>query len=145
MFVWVYSSVSVVMFLLSVAGNIKIWARSSLCLCSKLSVQASCLVMHWWAMADLILSHEDSDSELPNISTQLTRFSLVDHYHVHPVLQIPHSLCVVHLAISCFARVPLSLACSRTAAWRKTPHRLSSETMITQSLGTATKILNLLS
>ena len=48
MFMWVYSSVSVVIFCFSIERNIKIWTRSSLCLCSKLSAQASCLVTHWW-------------------------------------------------------------------------------------------------
>jgi hypothetical protein len=33
-------------------------------LCLQLSALAAWLAMHWQAMADLLLSHEDSDSEL---------------------------------------------------------------------------------
>ena len=59
--------------------------------------------MHWWAMADLFLSHGDSDSELHNLSTQLTSLPLVGHYHANPVLQIPHGLCGAHQANPRFA------------------------------------------
>ena len=57
--------------------------------------------MHWQAMADLFLSCGDSDSELQNLSTQLTRFPLVGHCHDNPMLQILHGLR--------FADVPFSL------------------------------------
>ena len=40
------------------------------------------------------------------------------------------------------AAVPLSLEPSWMAVWRKMSHRLSSETMVTQSLGTRTKTLS---
>jgi hypothetical protein len=37
--------------------------------------------------------------------------------------------------------LPYSLELSRAALWRKTAHKLSSESMITQSLGASTRIL----
>jgi hypothetical protein len=79
------------------------------------------------------------------LSTQLTRFPLVGRYHPSPMIQNPHGLCGAHqanpcFAIRCFPAVPFSLK-PRWATWRKTWHKLSSETMVTQSLGTATKIL----
>jgi hypothetical protein len=49
-------------------------------------------VMHWWALTELFSSLGDPDSELYNLSTLLSRFPLVGHYHANPVLQIPHSL-----------------------------------------------------
>jgi hypothetical protein len=53
----------------------------------------NCLVMHWQAMAYLFLYQELSDSELHNLSTQLTKFLLTGRYHANPVLQILHGLC----------------------------------------------------
>ena len=41
-------------------------------LCQQLSAPAAWPAMHWRAMANLFLSHGDSDSELHNLSTQLT-------------------------------------------------------------------------
>ena len=70
--------------------------------------------MHWQAMVYLFLSHGDSDSELHNLSTQLTRFPLVGHYYVNPILQTPYSLCGAHLANPRFATVPFSLEPRRT-------------------------------
>jgi hypothetical protein len=87
------------------------------------------------------LSHGDSDSELHSLSTQLTRFPLVGHYHTIPMLQIPHSLCGVPHASPCFAALPFSLEPGQASTWRKTQHKLSSETMVTHSLGTTAKIL----
>jgi hypothetical protein len=54
------------------------------------------LAMHWQAVANLLLSHGDTDSKLQNLSTQLTRFPLVGHYNVNPMLQFPTTF-VVHL------------------------------------------------
>ena len=56
----------------------------SLRLCCLLSAPVGWLAMHWWAMADLFLSHGDSDLELHNLSTQLAKFPLVGHYHANP-------------------------------------------------------------
>jgi hypothetical protein len=39
-------------------------------------------------MADLSLSHEASDSELHNLSTQLTKFPLAGCYHANSVVHI---------------------------------------------------------
>ena len=108
-------------------------------LCRQLSVPAAWPAMHWWAMADLFLSHGDSDSELHNLSTQLTKFPLVGGYHANPMLQSPHGLCGTHQANTCFATIPFALEPSIIVARRKTPHKRSSETMVTQSLGTTTK------
>ena len=63
----------------------------------------------WQAIANVFLSHGDSDSELHNLSTQLTRLPLASHYHTSPVLQIPHGLCGAHLANPQFAAIPSSL------------------------------------
>jgi hypothetical protein len=71
--------------------------------------------MHWQAMADLFLSHGDSDSELNNLSSLLARFPLADCYHVNPMLQIPHGLCGVPQANPCFAAVPFSLELGQAA------------------------------
>ena len=60
-------------------------------------------------MADLFLSHGDSDSELHNLSTQLARFPLLGYYHASTILQFPHNLCGAHLANPRFAAVPVSL------------------------------------
>ena len=43
-------------------------------------------------MAGLFLSHEDFDSELQNLSTQLTKFPLVGCHQACPVLQNSHDL-----------------------------------------------------
>ena len=48
----------------------------------------------------------DSESELHNLSTLLTRLPLVGHYHANSVLQIPHSLCGAHLVNPRFAFEP---------------------------------------
>ena len=61
------------------------------------------------AKADLFLFCGDSDSELQNLSTQLTRFPLVGRYHASPMLQSPHGLCGAHQANPRFAAVPFSL------------------------------------
>ena len=52
------------------------------------------LAIHWQATANLFLSHGDSDSELHNLFTQLTRFELMGCYHINPMLQIPQGFCV---------------------------------------------------
>ena len=75
----------------------------------RLCQQHSALVAWLWqTMANLFLSHGDSDSELHNLSTQLARFPLVGHYHTNPMLQNPHGLCGAHLAKPCFATIPYS-------------------------------------
>ena len=65
--------------------------------------------MHSWAMADLFLSHGDSDSELHSLSIQLTKFQLAGRYHASPMFQILRGLCGAHQANSSFATVPFSL------------------------------------
>jgi hypothetical protein len=61
-------------------------------------------------MANLFLSHEDSDSELHNLSTQLAMFPLEPgRYLANTMLQYSHGLCGAHLANPCFATVPFSL------------------------------------
>ena len=78
-------------------------------LCQQLSATATWPAMHWQAMANLFLSHGDSDSELHNLSTQLARFPLVGCYHTNPVIQIPHGLCGAYLANSHLAAITFSL------------------------------------
>ena len=79
----------------SVLGNIKNKQTNKKrtgtfqCLCQQLSAPVAWPAMHWWAMADLFLSHGDSNTELHNLSTQLPRFLLVGHEYTSPVLQIP--------------------------------------------------------
>ena len=51
----------------------------------------------------------ETDSELHDLSTLLTRFPLVGCYHTNPVLQISHGLCGAHLANPHFAAVAFSL------------------------------------
>jgi hypothetical protein len=130
-----------------VVGNMKKWTSTLLLLCRQLSAQATlprlpgrpytgrqgptCFIL--WRL---------SDSELQNLSTQLTRFPLAGRYHASSMLQSPHGLCGAHQANQCFAAVPLSLEPSRVSVRRKTPHKLSSETMVTQSVGATTKTLS---
>ena len=40
----------------------------------------------------MFLYDGDSDSELQNLSTQLTKFPLESHYQANPMLQITHGL-----------------------------------------------------
>lgn len=65
--------------------------------------------MHSRAMTDLFLSHGDSDSEPPNLSTQLTKFLWVGCYHASPMLQLPQDLCSGPQANPHFAAIPFSL------------------------------------
>ena len=51
-----------------------------LSLCWQHSALTSWPARHWWAMADLFLSHGDSDLELQLLSAQLTRFPLAGLY-----------------------------------------------------------------
>ena len=88
-----------------------------------------------------VLSHGDSDSVFQNPSTQLAKFLLVGHYHASPMFQNSHNLCGVHQANPHFTAIPFSLGPRWAAAWRKMQHKLSSETMVIQSLGATTKIL----
>ena len=74
----------------------------------------------------------ETNSELHNVSTQLARFPWV--------LQIPCSLSGAQLENPHFA-VPFSLEPSQIST-RKIPHKLNSETMVTQSLGATTKTLS---
>jgi hypothetical protein len=94
------------------------------------------LAMHWQAMANLFLSSGNSDSELHNFSTKLDRFPLAGHYHANPMLQVPHSLCGAHLANPCFAAISFS---QTQTSHTQMQHKLSSETVVTQSLGATTK------
>jgi hypothetical protein len=66
-----------------VAGNIKKRSRKYLPWCPQLSASVAWLAMHWWAKANLFLSHGDSDFELHNLSTQLSRYPLVSRYQPH--------------------------------------------------------------
>jgi hypothetical protein len=102
------------------------------------SAPAVWLAMHWRAMANLFLSRRDSDSELHNLFTQLPRFPLASRYHTSPVLHIPHGLYGAPLANPRFA-IPFSLEPKQATAWRKTQHKLSSDPMVTQSLGAITE------
>jgi hypothetical protein len=93
-------------------------------------------------MADLFLSQGDSLAWSSwNVSTQLPNFPVEGHYQAIPELQIPQGLCGIHQANPQFATVPFSLETKWAAMWRQTQHKLSSETMVTQTLGAATKIL----
>ena len=94
-----------------------------------LSAPAVWLAMHWWAMADLFLSHGDSYSDLDNLSTLLTRFPLVSHYQTMPLPQILHYLCEVPQTNQHFAIVPFSLEPRQATMGRKTQHKLSSLTI----------------
>ena len=47
------------------------------CACACASALTAWSAMHWWAKANLFLSHGDYDSELHNLSTQLASFPLV--------------------------------------------------------------------
>lgn len=58
-----------------------------------------------------------------------------------PELQNPQGLCDAHQANPCFAAAPFSLELSQVSAKSKTPHKLSSETMVTQSLGATSRML----
>ena len=66
--------------------------------------------VHFRAMANLFLSHGDSDSELQNLSTQLARFPLSTHNQAILVRQVPHCLCGPHLANPYFTAVSFSLS-----------------------------------
>jgi hypothetical protein len=55
------------------------------------------------------------------------------------MLQSSHSLCGTRQANPRFAAIPFSLELNQVTARRKTPHKLSSETMVTQFLGAITK------
>ena len=133
----------------SVVGNIKKRDQLVPALCPAILCPgwlAGWLAMLWWAM---FLSHGDSDSELQNLSTQLAKFPLVSRYHASLMLQNPHGLCGAHRVNLCFSfaqyanlcTVLFSLEPRWATMWRKTPHKLSSETTVTQSLDAITKIL----
>ena len=83
----------------------------------------------------------ETDLELHSLSTHLTRFPLAGCYHDNNVLQIPHSLCGAPQANPHFAAIPFSLESRQAAALRKTPHKLSSQMTVTQSLAIVTTIL----
>jgi hypothetical protein len=51
------------------------------------------------------------------------------------MLQNSNSLCGEYLANPHFAAVPFSLEHNQASMWRKTPHKLSSETTVTQISG----------
>ena len=71
--------------------------------------------------------------------SKLLGLSVSSHWHATtmPALcfKSPTTFCGAHLAIPSFAAVSFSLEPSWIAMWRKTPHKLSSEAMVTQSLG----------
>jgi hypothetical protein len=125
-----------------VTGNIKKNCMFP-CLCLQVSAPATWPAMHWRSVngQPVIILWRLSDSELQNLSSQLTKFPLVGCYHVSPILQITHSLCDAPHANQHYAIVPFSLEPGQAPTWRKTQHKLSSETMGTQSLGAASKIL----
>ena len=86
------------------------------CFGTCVSAQVAWPAMHWRAIANLFLSHGDSDSELHNLSTQLAKFPLAGCYHANPMLQIPHGLCGAHQTNPRFASIPISLESSQAAA-----------------------------
>jgi hypothetical protein len=90
-------------------------------------------------MANLFLSHGGSDSELHSLSTQLAKFPLAGCYHASLVLQILHGFCGAYQANQPFAVIPFSIEPKGATVWRKLQNKLSSETMVTQSLGATTK------
>jgi hypothetical protein len=104
-------------------------------LCQQLSVPAAWPAIYWLSMANLFLSLGDSLAMSSwNVSTQLAKFSLAGCYHTNSLLQIPHGLLWCTWANPRFATIPFSFE-------PRTQHKLSSETMITQSLGATSKIL----
>jgi hypothetical protein len=89
-------------------------------------------------MAHLFWSRGDSDSVLHNLSTQLAKFLLMGHYHASPMFQNPHYLCGALQANTQFA-LAFSLELRWAAKKRKTQHKLSPETRVTQLLRATTK------
>jgi hypothetical protein len=89
----------------------------------------------------VLISWRLSDSELQNLFTQHTKFSLVGPHLANPVLQNLQGLCGTHQANPCFATIPFSLEPSQATMWRKIPHKLSSKATVTQSLGITTRRL----
>jgi hypothetical protein len=64
-----------------------------LCYTLLLSAPVGWPAMHWQAIGSLLLSCGDSlTQEFQNLSTQVTKFPLVGHYHVSPKLQNSHGL-----------------------------------------------------
>jgi hypothetical protein len=99
--------------------------------------------MHWQAIANLFLSLGESLAQSSRkVYTQLPKLPLEGLYHTSSILQVPHGLCGAHQVNPCFAIIPFSLESSRIVVRRKTSHKLSSETMVTQSLGAKTKTLS---
>ena len=96
-------------FLVLVVGNIKKRTITFPCCTLLLSDPAGWSATHLRKMADLFLSHGDSDSVLQDLSTQLTQFLQAGCYDANPVLQISHGLCGAHQANPRFAAVPFSL------------------------------------
>jgi hypothetical protein len=117
--------------LISVAGNIKnmncqvpMLVLSTLCPGGHVLAGNSLPVFIWWRL------------RTPKISPPSL---LGSHWWVvttpTPCFTFPYSLCVAHLANPLFAAV------NPDELWRKTQHKLSSKTMVTQSLVTTTKIV----
>ena len=93
-------------------------------------------------MPDLFSSHGDSLTQ----SSEIFPPSLLSSYWwvvtmPVPCFKTPKAFCGAHQANSCFAAVPFSLESSQTTVWRETPPKPSSETMVTQSPCTTTRIL----
>lgn len=107
-------------------------------------IPAGWLVRHWrHGRSVLILWRLTQSSK--TLSTQLAKFPQAGCYHVSPMLQNSHGLLECTLANPHFATIPFSLEPSEAATWRKTPHRFSSESMVTQLVGTKTRKPNLVS
>ena len=91
---------------------------------------------HWWALDGLF---SDSGDSLTH--GQFAKFPLVGRYHASPMLQSSMAFCVGFLANPHFDAIPFSLEPISAAAGRKTPYKVSSESIVTQSLGTSTRTL----
>jgi hypothetical protein len=91
-------------------------------------------------MPSLFSSCEDSDSELWNLSTQGTKFPQAGSYHTNRTRQNSQSL------LGCTSCKPM-LCCHTflsgtqlSCCAKETPHKLSSGSMVTQSLRTTTRM-----
>jgi hypothetical protein len=126
---------------MSIVGNIKKEpACSHACASNSQSLQPGqpCTAGPCWP----VFSLEDSDLELHNLSTQLSRFPLVGHYPTTPSFKPPKTF-EMHLtqAHALLLYLSFSLEPRQASVCRKTQHKLSSEMTVTQSLGAANKIL----
>jgi hypothetical protein len=98
----------------------------------------------WRAMAGNVwhdpILFRFSDSELQNLSTQLAKFPLVGRYHTSPMLQNSHSLlwCTSGKPTLCLHTFLSGIQSS--CRLKENITQTQSETMVTQLLGTKTRI-----